>query len=176
MADASLWVQLTGEAVSGPRRDRRLATIPYHLVSWRAWVARHPETTVIDQDPALPKRYKKALPMQYFNSDRIPYAYAPAAGSGGPPPKSRIVAIERAGVRRVYPHGIIRRRAIAGDDATWSDTWDDLTVTFVPDLAGNSDTVEVVIEPPDADVEVAHAFWFVWKAMHPEDEVVGGGG
>ncbi len=55
----SLWLQLAGRAVSGPARGTRLTPLPASLVRWDAWLAAHPETTVVRPDPARLKRYQE---------------------------------------------------------------------------------------------------------------------
>jgi hypothetical protein len=41
----SLWRQLTGTAIDGPLKDRRLEKIPCLLTTWEHWKSAHPETT-----------------------------------------------------------------------------------------------------------------------------------
>jgi hypothetical protein len=46
----SWWRQATGEAVAGPRKGAMLAEVPSRQMTWEAWVAQHPETTVLQPD------------------------------------------------------------------------------------------------------------------------------
>ncbi len=42
----SRWSQLTGQAISGAMAGMALQKLPKTMTTWRAWRARHPETTV----------------------------------------------------------------------------------------------------------------------------------
>lgn len=53
----SWWRQATGEAVAGPLTGKRLAEIPSQQMTWAAWSARHPGSTVMQPDPRFAPRY-----------------------------------------------------------------------------------------------------------------------
>lgn len=53
----SWWRQATGEAVAGPLRGRRLEEVASRQMSWAAWTALHPATTVMEPDPEFADRY-----------------------------------------------------------------------------------------------------------------------
>ena len=44
----SIWSQPSGEAVAGPRRGRRLETLPISYTTWDAWKDLHPGTLALD--------------------------------------------------------------------------------------------------------------------------------
>ena len=44
----SLWSHLLGRCVEGELKDTRLVVLPSDMVTWAAWRAEHPETTVLD--------------------------------------------------------------------------------------------------------------------------------
>jgi len=46
-ASQSLWSQIRGEAVSGPRRGARLERLPIEHATWAEWKRRHPHTDVL---------------------------------------------------------------------------------------------------------------------------------
>ena len=54
----SLWSNLTGEAVVGPRavRGSRLQMLPMTLTRWDTWRQRHPDTTIMAPDPEAARR------------------------------------------------------------------------------------------------------------------------
>lgn len=54
----SWWRQATGEAVAGPLKGQVLAEIPSQQMSLAAWLARYPQSTVMDPDTAFTRRYK----------------------------------------------------------------------------------------------------------------------
>ncbi len=55
----SWWRQATGEAVIGSSAGKRLEEIPSRQMTWAAWAALHPETDVMDPDPAFADRYAR---------------------------------------------------------------------------------------------------------------------
>lgn len=44
----SFWSQILCEAVEGKMKGAELETLPCDMVTWKAWRAEHPETTVLD--------------------------------------------------------------------------------------------------------------------------------
>lgn len=197
----SLWSQLQGRAVSGPAAEaqRTLTAVPAQLVSWSHWQELQPETTVIDRDPSLIKRYRRAEPGQYFiSSERPPFPVKPLAeqANGKPGWKDRVVAISTGGEHRVYPVSMIARRAAEryhdspsrdarlgesqyqepryqespNPDArpTWADNLGGVELVFISDPSSNT---VAVFAPNGEAFEMAHAFWFAWHAMRPDDEL-----
>ena len=66
----SLWPQIAATAIAGERRGESLDEISVTWTTWEAWVARHPETEVLDTDTGHLRNY-----------DRDPYgSYNPAGG------------------------------------------------------------------------------------------------
>ena len=51
-ATESLWHPVTGRAMSGPMRGRRLRTLPVSFLTWRAWRTEHPGTLVLRKPQA----------------------------------------------------------------------------------------------------------------------------
>src|SRR5262245_54409393 len=44
---ATVWSQLQGRAIAGPRAGASLTLVPFALCRWADWAAAHPETTVV---------------------------------------------------------------------------------------------------------------------------------
>lgn len=57
----SLWTQVTGEALRGPKEGERLELIPSVVTTWGRWRQEHPETLVLVRDPGLDRseRYQE---------------------------------------------------------------------------------------------------------------------
>lgn len=164
----SLWSQLLGRAVSGAdaAAGARLRRMPAQLVTWRTWLALHPESTVIDRRPGmLRKRYTKADPDFYFASKRVVFPAEPAPPADGPPAFTRVLAFDAGGARRVYPLPLIVERA--GADGTWTDRLGTATIVFAPEPDGTM----AAWTCSDAAAIAVPALWFAWHAMHPEDEL-----
>jgi hypothetical protein len=79
-ASESLWQQITGEAIAGPQRGRRLESVPLTMTSWGEWRAAHPGTTVLEGVPGA--SYANKTPYgDYETSERL--MFPPAAGAPG---------------------------------------------------------------------------------------------
>lgn len=171
-ASESLWSQLLGRAVSGPKAGATLAVLPAELQRWDQWLARHPQTTVLNRDLRLAKRYKDAAPLEYQRNERVLFPVDPS-----PPPelglsaKTRVLAVEANGVRRVYPLPDLAQHArqSATSPPSWTDLLGPVTLRFIFD--GAYQTVRVEHDPVDAAVRAIPVYWFAWHAMHPEDEL-----
>ena len=70
----SWWYQATGEAVIGPRTGMHLPEIPSAEMTLRAWTALHPETLIMQPDPASAEGYA-SFGFDKWDSARPPRAY-----------------------------------------------------------------------------------------------------
>ncbi len=174
----SLWSQITTNAISGPAADheRALRTIPFQFVSWKQWREMHRETTVVARQPHLIKRYRRASPDTYFESEEFRYPATPMPEDQpeiGLGRKDRVLVLWRRDApetRVVYPIKLIADRAeeISADLARWEhEPFDGIAVTF--DYEGATRTVGVHSEH---DLEWTRTLWFTWYAAHPEDRVI----
>jgi hypothetical protein len=164
----SLWSQLLGRAIAGPAAaaDRRLVAIDTTLIGWAAWLAAHPETTVVDRDPKMIQRYKQTSYESYFLSSRLRFPVKPLPPEGGPAAKDRVVVVSTDSARGVYPLAAIARRSDA--DGASTAVLDGTTLRFL--YRAEPETVAVTAEPGGKPVKALHAFWFAWHATHPDDE------
>jgi hypothetical protein len=70
----SLWSTLEGRPVLGTlaATEAELRSYPIVTTTWREWVARHPETTVLSLDTGFERDYSEgAAYRDYFGSDRL---------------------------------------------------------------------------------------------------------
>jgi Protein of unknown function (DUF3179) len=65
-ATESLWSQFLGSAVDGPFTGTKLEVLSSSLISWEAWLARNPDTLVLDQggqrDDVYDRYYRSGSP------------------------------------------------------------------------------------------------------------------
>lgn len=176
----SLWCQLLGEAVSGPRKGEKLRMLPASRTTWAAWSKSHPQTSVLDRDLSMTKRYADAAPTQYFNSDKLwfPVERHPGADfAQAIALKTPIMIVDveleasgekASGGRRAYVVEAIAKKA--GAAGTWTDTINGVDVAFTVDEP--SQTVIAASAKPASRLSVIHTFWFAWHALRPEDDLV----
>ncbi len=166
----SLWSQLQGRAIAGPAAaaGRTLAVLPAALVSWGDWLAARAQTTVLELDRRMFRRYQETNYEAYFMSPQLWFPVDPAPPADGLAPKARVVVVTAGGERRVYAYSGIANRCDASGQ--WTDELGGLALVF--EYSADSETVMVAPDPPDAPIEVEYSFWFAWYAMYPEDDVL----
>lgn len=160
----SLWSQLQCRAIAGPAAlaQWRLVVLPSSLVTWKQWLTAHPDTTVLDRDPRMLRRYQETSYESYFASDRPRFPFSPPLPDDGPPAMTRVIVVETDQDRGAWTLPDVARHADA--DGTWQTELGDVPLTFSYNA-----------EPPTADVSgntgdrisVINTFWFAWHAMHP---------
>lgn len=69
-ATGSLWQQITGTAIGGPRRGMKLETLPVTMAEWGDWSESHPDAVVLKPPGPMPMYAGKAYG-SYDQSDRL---------------------------------------------------------------------------------------------------------
>jgi len=157
-ATESLWSQLRGDAIAGPLAGRRLTRVPVRQETLARWVERHPDSRVLA--PASDRiDYRNSPYTRYWVENRIPSrvdAVDPRFHA-----KEVVLGVVRDGKARAYLGSIVTAAGGVVDD----------------EFAGRKIHLEYSTrdaafhwEVP-ADVEVQEAYWFAWKAFHPDTEV-----
>lgn len=74
--DGTLWSALTGKAIEGPQKGKRLTRIPSLVTNWNYWLMLHPESTTYDlfdgkkyASNPLPKRMSKEASESFKRPD-----------------------------------------------------------------------------------------------------------
>lgn len=164
----SLWCQLLHRAIAGPMAGTALEVVGgVSLLPWNEWMSAHPDTTVLDRDPRMIKRYEQmSLPYQlYLESDELKFPVRPLPPPGPPGLKARVVAAVSGSTHAVWATDEIARRA--GDAGVWETSFDGTPITFTWRRGASS----VGVSSAD-DVAVIYALWFAWHAMYPNDGLV----
>ncbi len=167
-AGESLWCQLLGRAVTGPRAETRLTVLNATVTEWGRWFADHPGTTVLRRDPRMAKRYQETSYDSYFRSARLMFPVSPAVPADGPGPKDRLIVVDAGGRRGVYLTEQVSRMAGALAAGTWQTRLGDTTLLFSARPGSRSVTVTTV--PPGRPITTIHALWFAWHSMYPQEQ------
>jgi hypothetical protein len=108
-ATESLWSQVLGQAIRGPKTGTRLSLVPSSFTSWGAWQETHPEGEVLLPPPesftindAPPRRYGSDAYGGYDESEQIGIGYN-AFDDDRLHPKTRVVGIRVDGTAKAYP-------------------------------------------------------------------------
>ncbi len=200
----SLWNTLEGRPVIGPLADRNISLPTREVVTttWGDWRRRHPKTTVLSLDTGHPRDYDEgAAYAAYFATDELMFpvpgedrrlrnkqeVLVPRFGLPGEKPlaigsdflrenpvwqgryggRDFVVLTDKTGAHRIYglKAGMLvvgwngDRTVTTSDGAVWSLTETTLTKADLklPRLPSHN------------------AFWFGWRAAHPDTELVAGG-
>ena len=200
-ATRSLWNTLTGEPVVGPLVGHgiRLEALPVVTTTWGEWRRRHPETTVLSLETGHQRDYGEGVAYaDYFETDDLMFPIPeldPTLKN-----KTEILAVRIPGLTNaplvfaadfllahpVYHAESASTRLVILTDATGAnrvyaagDTtflrWDGSD--HVNDTQGGvwsvrEDSLTSVERSLLARLPAHRAFWFGWRAMHPETRVL----
>jgi hypothetical protein len=156
----SLWQQITGQAIAGPKRGAVLEAIPLTMVVWEDWRSENPQGKVL----ALPGHradYVQEHYAQYAQSDRLLFPVTAQSARLGP--KRIIYGIETGGSAVAVDAEWLR------GEGSWSHALSEgeLRVEMHSDggvkgsLGG---------EP----VPVHRMYWFAWYSFHPNTSLIDG--
>jgi hypothetical protein len=137
---ATVWSQLQGRAIAGPKRGATLTLVPFALCRWSDWLAAHPETTVVAPIREEADRYGRDVYATYASSESLRFPVDPLPPPGGLSLKARIF--------------------VAPGPAGWTIT----PLTVAPDER----RFEVVGPSGTEPVPGYYAYWFAWFATHPD--------
>jgi hypothetical protein len=155
-ASNSLWQQITGTALVGPRRGEVLANVPVAMTSWAEWRAAHPETTVL-APPDANGRYAVATPYGDYDSS------------------ARLMFPVSANDPRIHPKTVVFGIVIEGQPMAVSERLLSRDGQVTPEIGGRrfvwSRMADGSVEVRDAHDKVyrdAHRmFWFAWFSFNP---------
>lgn len=160
----SLWSQMQGRAISGPRSGRRLVPIRTRVEPLGAWLSRHPASKVLVRPELKKIDYRYSPYAAYWVSKELVFP-VPATDDRFHP-KEVALGLEVGGAARAYLGSILT--------ASGGRIIDDFAGRKVR-IAYDSGTGTFMWEIPE-DVRVTAAYWFAWKAFHSETEVWNDGG
>lgn len=104
----SWWQQVTGEAVQGSLRGRRLELQPWDEVRFAVWKREHPDTLVLRPEPEHQARYAKADWEERIQ--KLP-AVTPVDPADRLRPRDLVVGVELGGAARAYPMETLRKQS-----------------------------------------------------------------
>lgn len=158
-ATNTLWQQITGEAIMGPRMGDRLEIVPLIMTEWRTWRLAHPDTLVLSTDTGFDRDYAdRSRYDKYDESDRIAF---PVSGRDlSIHPKTVVYGFEIDGRKLAVLEESLKHNTVIetrlGDLELTVRRHADGSVTAT-DPSGNSHTA-------------IRLFWFAWYNFHPDTE------
>ena len=180
----SWWRQANGAAIAGPRRGRELSGLPSQQVTLDQWLALHPQSLVMQGDPAFAHRYPVDNSYETGTSQRA----LTGTDSASWGEKSWVIGIAADGKAKAYDWNRLTRERIindevagipivlvlAPDDASFfAYRRPDTATRFVLEgdaLAGASTRYALSGVGPAGSLEAIHAsqeFWHSWRTFQP---------
>ena len=193
----SWWRQATGEAIIGPRRGEVLGEIPAQHLTLAEWAAEHPNTLVMQPDPAF-KTQTDSL-ARYDSGTRR--SKLTGRDSASWKPKSWVVGVVAGGSSKAFDwNELVKKKVINGGVGTKS-----IVLTIAPDnksfrvfsraVAGRTLTFLSISDGQFTDRETGSSwsragratagpmagqqlasvrayqeFWHSWRSFHPQAE------
>lgn len=150
----SLWSQITGTAIAGPMKGRRLEEVPSELTTWGEWKRRHPGTLVLAKPPLSGSPYD-----DYFaDPTRIG-----VRGSINPDPrlpgKELVIGLERNGRFAAIPLAIVQKLGVVKAEALG-----------IPLVITTEGTHERAADGPWISSKIV--YWGIWARFHPTTEIM----
>jgi hypothetical protein len=155
----SLWSQFLGQAIAGELAGRALERVGVRQEALAVWLARHPGSRVLERPEPYRIDYRYSPYKAYWVSETIPFPVA--AQDARYHPKELVVGVVVDGRARAYLGSAL---TAAGGRALDEIAGKRLRIDYDTNLAAFS------WEVPEG-VDVTEAYWFAWKAFHPETEV-----
>jgi Protein of unknown function (DUF3179) len=103
----SYWQQITGEAISGPLRGRRLTLIASDELSFALWAAEEPGGTVLKSVPRYASDYEKKDWEAQVKKKHTVLSFADPAR--GLEPRTLMLGVQAFGASRAFPYDAVVR-------------------------------------------------------------------
>ena len=111
----SWWQQVSGEAIRGPMRGRRLRPMIHEELTFATWKAENPGGRVLRPDPAILAADHYA-PADWEEKTAKRPVVTPANDDDALKPRELIIGIAIGSASRAYPHEAIRKQRILIDE------------------------------------------------------------
>ena len=157
----SLWSQLLGRAISGPRKGESLTLIPLQHTTWQDWVSRHPSSYVLSPQTGHRRDYSRSPYVGYEQSSDIYFRVANRSRRYHP--KEWVLGLEINGAFKAYPFSELSLAELPVQDQLGGER---IRVHFDADSQNGW-----VSDAEDEEIASVRAFWFAWYAFHPETQL-----
>lgn len=104
----SWWQQVTGEAIQGPLKGRRLTAVVHDEVSFGIWKGEHPGGRVLKADPRRKDDYEAA---DWERRMRKVRTVTPVDKGDALEPRATVVGVTLNGRAKAYPLQVLRRQS-----------------------------------------------------------------
>ncbi len=155
--EESLWSQILGEAVLGPKTGTKLDIVSSNTVLYGDWKKKNPSTVVLSKDTGATRPYGTDPYEGYYTSDNV--SFGATFNDDRLHPKGFVFGIEVGGRYKAYHSDALK----VGET---TDTFSEEVITIQ-----KSDIGEVAMYIGENQLQYISGFWFSWLAVHPETEL-----
>lgn len=191
----SWWRQVSGEAIAGPQKGRRLNEIPSKQLSLSAWLRSNPNSLILQPDSNFKKQYDG---LKGFDNGTVKSGLE-KRDSGSWNFKSWVIGIEHRRQSRAYDWTNLLKEKLVNDSInnlfvlvtvepdsvnfhTWNREVDDIVLRFAPDSNGkyirdintnsswNYDGICINGYYKGKQLQPIQSyqeFWHSWRSFHP---------
>lgn len=163
-SEESLWSQLLGLAVVGPKKGTVLKPVPHQVITWSYIKDQVPQAKVLSDQTGYLRDYPKNFYLEYFSQPNLMFPVNHYNQTFDPKePIIGVIAgdneVKAYPVKRISSETTQIRDQVGGKD---------LAIHFIHDQAP-------IIEH-DIDLRVIHTFWFAWYTFYPATRIYEGDG
>ncbi len=110
----SWWQQFTGKALIGELAGKRLQSLPANIISFEDFLLAYPEGEILSKETGYSRPYGSNPYRGYDRIDDQPFLLNQPADKRLPP-MERVLAVQSAGIMRLYPFSLFKATAIIED-------------------------------------------------------------
>ena len=110
----SMWSQVSGEAIYGPRKGARLTILPALMTTWTAWLQEYPNTRTLDKGGREEYGFDPYEP--YYSDDSVGL-FGRSVNDERLDAKELVVGVNVSGQTKAYPLSILSDSPAINDEA-----------------------------------------------------------
>ena len=174
-ATQTIWSQIDGAGIAGPRAGTKLQLHPIVDTTWAAWKARYPDSRVL-RGPKPARAYAGGY-ARYHQSDRVMFPISNR--SDRLRNKAVVTGVTMGDGAACWSHDRLKERADERaeaerqDQLTWTEDIGGAQLTLTYDPVGDSLTATLPGEESAETVIAQRMYWFAWFTFHPTTQVDG---
>ena len=154
----SIWQQITGRALAGPKRGETLEAVPVSMIEWADWRDANPGAVVL-APPLDADQYAKNAYGDYATSDRL--LFPVSAQDARLHAKKVIYGVE------LGDHSIAVDSEWLLQSGSWEHDIEGQSVRLQVDDAGGVQGFS-----GEKPIPVHRMFWFAWYSFHPDTSLI----
>jgi hypothetical protein len=158
---SSLWSQIMMQAVTGPMRGTHLQQIVMSHTTWAAWRGLHPNTQVLSTNTGWRRNYDKSPYSGY--ADSVDLYFPVSSMDHRYHPKEWVIGVAVGDNHKAYPFAELSQLPGDLEDRVGGQ---DLRIQF-----DTENRTGRVFNTRGDELPSTAAYWFAWRAFHPDTEV-----